>query len=183
MQKSRAALTMAANVRALMKRDGMSQEELGRLSGVSKSAIGYLLNYKDSSSRHAGIDTIEGIARVFKLSPGALVDESFTDVRARELQEVRPSSQLGMTALPSVEGLAKAIGMLEAAVERTGFVEMTPRLQAEMLLITSNALREGKTVAAVGRMVVEKLRAIGAGPKDPEGTAGGRGRGKSRSTA
>jgi len=71
--KIRAAVALAENVKRLMKDRGLSQEKLAEQSGVSASAIGYLVNYRDLSDRHAGVDTIESLAKAFDVEPWQLL--------------------------------------------------------------------------------------------------------------
>jgi len=72
--QSSATLTLAENVKALMQRAGnISQVELARRSGVSKSALGYLLNYRDAQDRHATTQTVEAVAKAFGLEPWQLL--------------------------------------------------------------------------------------------------------------
>lgn len=67
--QNEATRALADNVRRLMdSRDPVWKlTDLARHSGVSKSALSYLLNYRDSSDRHPTTETVEGIATAFGL--------------------------------------------------------------------------------------------------------------------
>lgn len=60
-------LALADNVRRLKQHRGWGLVELARRAGVSKSALGYLINYKDRNDRHPTMETVEGVARAFDL--------------------------------------------------------------------------------------------------------------------
>lgn len=90
MSKSTSAEVLAANVSAFMRARGLSQESLSKLSGVSKSAIGYVVNYKDASSRHATVETVEALARAFSCKPFQLLISDFADRPAQSLHRVEP---------------------------------------------------------------------------------------------
>lgn len=67
--QNEATLALRDNVRRLMdSRDPpWKLVDLARHSGVSKSALSYLLNYQDNSDRHPTTETIGGIAAAFGL--------------------------------------------------------------------------------------------------------------------
>lgn len=67
--ENKATKALADNVRRLMadKNPAWKIIDLARHSGVSKSAVSYLLNYRDSSDRHPTTETIAGIAAAFGL--------------------------------------------------------------------------------------------------------------------
>lgn len=67
--RNEATIALSDNVRRLMesKRPPWKLADLARHSGVSKSAIGYLLNYRDNSDRHPTTETVAGIAAAFEL--------------------------------------------------------------------------------------------------------------------
>lgn len=60
--ENEATLALADNVRRIMNHKEWTLVDLARLTGVSKSALGYLVTYRDSSDRHPTTKTIEGIA-------------------------------------------------------------------------------------------------------------------------
>jgi len=60
--ENEATLALADNVRRIMEHKEWTLVDLARLTGVSKSALGYLVNYKDGNDRHPTTKTIEGIA-------------------------------------------------------------------------------------------------------------------------
>jgi transcriptional regulator with XRE-family HTH domain len=86
--KSKTALALAENVKRLMRDRGLSQGKLAEQSGVSASAIGYLLNYRDLSDRHAAVDTIEALAKAFDVEAWQLLipDLDFTLLNSRRPQ-------------------------------------------------------------------------------------------------
>lgn len=65
--ENEATLALADNVRRVMDHKGWTLLDLAKRTGVSKSALGYLVNYRDSSDRHPTTKTIEGIARAMGL--------------------------------------------------------------------------------------------------------------------
>lgn len=62
-------LVFAQRLRRLMDDRGLTLVEMEKRSGVSKSQISNLLNYKDRSSHHPSTKTVEAIASVFGLQP------------------------------------------------------------------------------------------------------------------
>ena len=64
--------TFAQNLRALMEKRGVSQNELARSAGLTQSAINKILTGK---TKQPGIDTTEAIARVLNVS--AVLRESY----------------------------------------------------------------------------------------------------------
>lgn len=62
--------TFAQNLRALMEKHGVSQNELARSAGLTQSAINKILTGK---TKQPGIDTTEAIARVLNVSVAQLI--------------------------------------------------------------------------------------------------------------
>lgn len=60
--QNEATLALADNVRRIMVHKEWTLVDLARLTGVSKSALGYLVTYRDGNDRHPTTKTIEGIA-------------------------------------------------------------------------------------------------------------------------
>lgn len=73
MKVSPSAVAIAARVKTAMRDRGLTQEALAKLSGVSKSAIGYLVNYRDAGDRHAALDTVDAIARALDVPVATLL--------------------------------------------------------------------------------------------------------------
>src|SRR5690348_8145650 len=90
MKGSPSAVAIAANVKKVMQDRGLSQEALAKLSGVSKSAIGYLINYRDGGDRHAALDTVDALSRALGIPPAQLIAEapSVSGAKARTLHVV-----------------------------------------------------------------------------------------------
>lgn len=59
------AIILSRNVRRLMTARGWGLMEAQRHSGVSKTAIGNLLNYKDRSDKHPTTKTVDSLASAF----------------------------------------------------------------------------------------------------------------------
>lgn len=103
-------LVFAGNVRRLMKLREWTLVELGRRSGVSKSALGYLVNYQDQNDRHPNIKQIEGIALAAGLpAPLLLSPDVPDDVLAGRSAATLPDQ--GDSAPPALDAdlLAKSI--------------------------------------------------------------------------
>lgn len=64
---------LADNVLRLKERRGWSLAALARRAGVSKSALGYLVNWSDPNDRHATMETVEAIARAFEIEAWQLM--------------------------------------------------------------------------------------------------------------
>jgi transcriptional regulator with XRE-family HTH domain len=60
--QNEATLALADNVRRIMEYKAWTLVDLARVTGVSKSALGYLVTYRDGNDRHPTTKTIEGIA-------------------------------------------------------------------------------------------------------------------------
>lgn len=86
MAGSKTARALAENVRLLKDAAGLSEKQLEKRTAavgmkVSSSAIGYVLNYRDENDRHATLNTIEGLARVFNVDPAQLLIPGFAQQR------------------------------------------------------------------------------------------------------
>lgn len=64
-------IKLAARIRKLREKCGMTQEELAEASGVDYKHIQLLESKKPSAAK---IDTIEKIAKAFKIKPAKLLD-------------------------------------------------------------------------------------------------------------
>ncbi|MDN5924169.1 MAG: helix-turn-helix domain-containing protein [Xanthomonadales bacterium] len=72
--QNKATLAIRDNVQQLMQcHGGMSQRELAKKAGLSQSAVGYLLRYRDVNDRHPTTSTIESVAQVFGLEAWQLM--------------------------------------------------------------------------------------------------------------
>lgn len=87
--KNTATLAIRDNVQRLMQDRGMSQRELAKLAGISQSAVGYLLRYKDVNDRHPTTSTIEAIAGVFGLQAWQLMipDQPLAVLKSQQLEK------------------------------------------------------------------------------------------------
>jgi transcriptional regulator with XRE-family HTH domain len=70
---SESALALAENTRRLMEERNWSQRDLAARAGVSQRGIGFLLAYRNDNDRHAGLDTVDAVARAFGISAGELL--------------------------------------------------------------------------------------------------------------
>lgn len=87
MTGSKTARALAENVRLLKDAAGLSEKQLEKRTAavgmkVSSSAIGYVLNYRDENDRHATLNTVEGLARVFNVDPAQLLIPGFAQQRS-----------------------------------------------------------------------------------------------------
>lgn len=126
MNASKSALALAANVRQRMLERTLSQEALAKLSGVSKSAIGYAINYKDAQSRHATLDTVDALAKALSIAPKDLISDGAAAARPMHaISERAPEYARG--AAPAGTPTGVDAGLLTLILEQ---VEALPKLSA-----------------------------------------------------
>lgn len=159
--ESQVALALADNVRRLKEARGLSQKEIEKLSGargqpkVSASAIGYVLNYRDTNDRHAALDTVEGLARVFGVEPHELLIPGFA-----KTQNVvpLPIKRTAKGAAPSPSSVSQAVRLdaLTMALELTDEVLTGKALpaakRAELVSLVYEGLVDGLPQAKILRM-------------------------------
>lgn len=73
MARESVGITLARELRALIEARQLSQSTLARMSGVAQKTISNVLNYTDSTDRHATIETVEALARALGLQPWELL--------------------------------------------------------------------------------------------------------------
>lgn len=122
--ENEATLVLAENVRRLMAHRGMTLMGLAKLSKVSKSNLGYLVNYRDANDRHPTTKTIEGIAKAIGIPAWQLMVPGLdaSRLQSRDLQvAVRRFAESGELQLSETSSdinctlLAKSIETAMAA--------------------------------------------------------------------
>lgn len=158
MNVSPSALAFAANLRHYMKDRSLSQEALAKQSGVSKSAIGYAINYKDAQSRHAALDTVDALARSLGVAPRDMITEGHANAAARPVHAVperAPESARG--AAPAGTPTGVDVGLLQMILEVVEALPKGSASQRAQLAAGAYALLAGSkkppTRAAVLRLV------------------------------
>lgn len=73
LMKNTGMLALSDNVRRLKEYRGWTLIELAKRAGVSKSALGYLVSYKDENDRHPTMETVEAVAGAFDLQAWQLM--------------------------------------------------------------------------------------------------------------
>lgn len=99
-----ATLVLSRNIRFLKEQDDLTLVEIQKRSGVSKSQISYLLNYRDTQDRHPTTQTVEALAHAFGLETWQLMHPQMGRGAA-------PTSDVGinLTRLTAaIEGAAQA---------------------------------------------------------------------------
>lgn len=125
MNASQSALAFAANVRERMRELELSQEALAKLSGVSKSAIGYVINYRDAQSRHATLDTVDALGRALDRTPRDLITPR---IAARSVhEETGRASEPARGVSPAGTPTGVDVGLLSMILEQ---VQALPKLSA-----------------------------------------------------
>jgi hypothetical protein len=64
---------LVRNVQRLMRCHDLTLVQLSEKSGVSKSLLGYLVNYRGREDRHPSTKTVGAIASAFALTPWELM--------------------------------------------------------------------------------------------------------------
>jgi DNA-binding Xre family transcriptional regulator len=70
MQTSNTMTTFAQNVKAILKKKGITQRQLATMIGMQESDMSDLLNKRPDTK----LQTIEAIADALEVSPGSLID-------------------------------------------------------------------------------------------------------------
>lgn len=90
---SHAALALAENTNRLMRERGWTQRELAKRSGISQSGIGFVLRYHDRHDRHAALDTVEALAKAFRVTALDLLARPSATVLAHPARNVHNAHQ------------------------------------------------------------------------------------------
>jgi len=151
MQKSKAALALADNVRRLMDDRGWKTKDLAKATGIAKSAINYLLGYKDASSRHATLETVEIIANEFKVAPHLLLVPGFAAGTVANVEKF-PGGKKSATAATIDAELAQWIFEGLKPVAR-GFTARDRAALAQKIYESIVEGHEARTKAVVLRIV------------------------------
>jgi transcriptional regulator with XRE-family HTH domain len=122
--KSDMALALAANTKKLMIEREWSQRELAKRAGLSQTAIGFVTRYQDANDRHAGLDTIEALARAFHVHAAELLGEN-PSRPARNVQRVAERAEPYEVQRSRTSAIDT--GLLQLILEQT---EKLPNLNA-----------------------------------------------------
>jgi transcriptional regulator with XRE-family HTH domain len=102
-QPPRALELLARNMRALRRCRGMSQEELGRSTGMHRTLVAHI----ESCRRNIRLDTLERIAEGLQVSPGRLLEASICELASR----MQRSVDVRRTLASNILELRRAKGM------------------------------------------------------------------------
>jgi transcriptional regulator with XRE-family HTH domain len=173
--RQNATITLSRRLKALMSRRGWTIVELAKRSGVSKSAIGNLLNYRDEHDGHPSTRIVEQLAAPFGLQAWEMLrpaDAEYSGVSEPEPLDISlltaalaesVSLYRELKRLPTFDDIAAAAVRLYTEVQ-TG---IPMRRAAAQVTRDLDQIRRGTNLAA---------------PEPPSGEGSKRGQGDSTAT-
>jgi transcriptional regulator with XRE-family HTH domain len=160
--------TLRDNVTRLMKARDWSQHTMARKSGVSQSAVGYVMRYRDPQDKRPGLENIEMMAKAFGLQAWQML------CPIEEQPEAEPVDRELLTA---------AIRTAAETFRMRGTLPDDARLAAAAAFLYRR-VHEGTSLKRAAKTVAEQLTRTGMnlagnsdGPKKGERPRGFAGKG------
>ncbi len=145
-----ATQVLAANVRGLMQARGWKLLETARRSGVGKSTLANIVNYRDHDDTHASTHTVELLARAF-------------GKQAWELLQPPDTQPEPAAAALDVELLTSCIRAAAGVFRDRGALPDDAQLAAAAAFLYRR-VNDGATLKQAGNTVAAELARIGTNP-------------------